>query len=357
MKRYFLTLCTLALGMLITLWVCAQSETTTSEKTEKTPGDQLLEFMMNPPKKFDIGGIMIHAPGLFPAGIEYDKTNYFRSKLDTEERVSSGFSHNRDIIEREKTGDLSDYDILIGQCGDSYWSYGGNQLTTWTNRGLASESNNNLLNQVNSSKAQAKDFVCLFFPQNYVRIDADTFDILNNEGKPVLKCTIQRNEKGFITEYELMAINLNTPSEGVDQVLVGQKFEFSYQDKLSIPFFPSEVCRYFIYQNTRASKEITQKEISTYQYVHVNLNPEFQKSDFELQLSKDMPLKRFWIVGTNTVFFNKDTQMLDRVLYNESEIEEYVRDELLNDISKKAEANKYQGRYNFWRDLKNMMYQ
>ncbi|MBR4248719.1 MAG: hypothetical protein IKQ24_01040 [Verrucomicrobia bacterium] len=317
MKKYFLTLCTLGLGMLAALWVCAQSETTASEKTEKTPGEQLLEFMMNPPEKFDIGGIIIHASGFSP-GIEYDKTNYFRSRLDTEERVSSGFSRNRDIIEREKTGDLSDYDSIAGQCEDSYWLYGGNQLTTWTNRGIASESNNDLLNQVNSFKTQAKNFICLFFPQNYVRISADTFDILNDEGKPVLKCTIQRNEKGFITEFELMSIKLNSPSEGVEQILVGQKFEFSYQNKLSIPFFPSEVCHYFIYQNTKGSKEITQKEISTYQYVHLNLNPEFQKSDFELQPVNE-GVKRFWVEGTNIVFVEDGVK--DRILSHQEVVE------------------------------------
>ena len=109
MKRYFLTLCTLALGMLITLWVCAQSETTVSEKAEKNPGDQLIEFLQNLPSKYELE---------VESRLGTNKT-YYKIKRD-DSNLFFGYSSDPLFFATNKTDKLSNFHITCNN-GNEYW--------------------------------------------------------------------------------------------------------------------------------------------------------------------------------------------------------------------------------------------
>ena len=55
MKKQILIFGIFCLGLLTSLWICAQTENTISENTEKNSGDQLIEFLQNLPSKYEAG--------------------------------------------------------------------------------------------------------------------------------------------------------------------------------------------------------------------------------------------------------------------------------------------------------------
>ncbi|MBO4715633.1 MAG: hypothetical protein J5672_05995, partial [Verrucomicrobia bacterium] len=80
MKKQLLIFGALCLVMLGGLWVSAQTE---SPAAEKTPGEQLIEFMLNPPQKYDMGGST--------ANTFRSQPTYFRMKVD-KDMLFYGFS-------------------------------------------------------------------------------------------------------------------------------------------------------------------------------------------------------------------------------------------------------------------------
>ena len=83
----------------------------------------------------------------------------------------------------------------------------------------------------------------------------------------------------------------------------------------------------------------------------MNLDPKFDSNSFSLEQfdANTLHQSRFWLSGTNELYVDTNTQQVFRVM-------EAGESQWPNIVSEKADA-KYQGRYNFWLDLKNMMNQ
>lgn len=351
MKRYFLTFCTLALGILTALWVCAQPENTAAENSEKTPGDQFLEFMMNPPEKYDVGGYVEYLLGK-------KRTNYFRMLRDGDFSLFEGSGTNPEIISSEGLCDLKKYKSIFSKYNEYYYSLGAGTFTTWTNKSKQ-PLENELLKQYRSKiEFQKNELFPLSSILKYSKsLGKDHFDIsAPNAGSASV--FLERDSDGRIIRLTFLEKSDKNKGDISSEYSSGLEYLLEYTRNVGPDFYPSTMKMGSILNK---ENQLITNYYSIRHFHHVTLDPRFEKSQFIIEPPKDMPLERYWIVGTNTVFFNKDTQMLDRI-YNGSEIElntlgieEAERDNLLNDISDKAKTNKYQGTYNFWQDLKNMM--
>lgn len=308
MKKYFLTLCTLALGMLTTLWVCAQSENTAAEKAEKTPGEQLIEFAQNPPENFDLGGTEINNHH----NTSFDKNVAFRVKRDGKNIFDS--KGNESILSQENIGNLTSYRYIWSKYENAYWQYGGKSLTTWTN--WKGETNIFTFNE--KAKEQsilryisflAKPSVTNFVKEGRKWIGSGQTDEYN------IKEEYYFDENGFLVmctfQNELKDLSKAPPVE-----LAGSITEYSYSKEMPLSFLPSDVNLTLItrYNEKPEPRYETNQSAYVYHFEHLELGKKFKKSDFELiPTEKDDNIKHYWVEGTNTLYQGEDN-LVNRVL-------------------------------------------
>ena len=148
MKKQLLIFYVLCLGMLGNLWTNAQTE---SPAVEKTPGEQLIEFMLNPPQKYDMGGSTVNTFKSQPS--------YFRMKVD-KDMLFYGFStKDQSVANRSDLGKVDFYFSAWSRYQNEYWKVAGKSLTLWTNTGKTSEMNNPILQREKNMISKALGYI------------------------------------------------------------------------------------------------------------------------------------------------------------------------------------------------------
>lgn len=153
----------LALFICCFAYICLAQETNdpAADSPAKTPGEQLIDFMMNPPDKFDFGGMHV----VYQNGTE--STNYFRMKKDG--KILFDAIGESPIISGSPLRVLKHYGFIWSRYGDEYWDLRGNQLTTWTNHHLIEEEKNPFSSLEQSSTENVINHISLFFIANNKR--------------------------------------------------------------------------------------------------------------------------------------------------------------------------------------------
>lgn len=334
MKKYFLTLCTLGLGMLATLWVCAQSETTTSEKTEKTPGEQLLEFILNPPEKFDFAGMQV----MYLRGTP--ETNYFRLKCD--EGLLFNAIGDEFIINNDSIDDLKHYGEVFSRYRDEYWDLKANQLTTWTNRHLKEEENNPIAEYYDFIRASTKSMISLYnitIENTPVLENDNLISYKNSQGDCIKKAVLTYNDQGYLVQSEnIFTTPVKLAVKTNESYMIGNVTKYYYGTNNVPPFFPSELHEFAIIK-TISNEEETFKtnKLNDYFNHHLNLSPSFNRSNFEIVPSKEDNLQYYWISGTNKVYVDDFSGTVKKVLSHD-DINEYL-------ANRKETQSKYRGIY------------
>ncbi|MBQ7589902.1 MAG: hypothetical protein IJU47_04365 [Verrucomicrobia bacterium] len=327
MKKQILAFGVFCLGLLTSLWVCAQSETTTAEKTEKTPGEQLLEFMMNPPEKYDVGGYVEYLLG-------EKRTNYFRMLRDGDFSLFEGDGTNSEIISSEGLCDLKKYNSIFSKCNEYYYSLGAGTFTTWTNN-EKQPLENELLKQYRSKiETQKNELFPLSFILKYSKfLDKNHLDISTpNAGSG--SAFLERDSDGRIIRFAFLEKSDKNKGDTSSEYSSGLEYLLEYTRNVGPDFYPSAMKMGLIHNE---KNQLITNHYSIYHFHHLTLDPHFEKSYFTIEPSKDMPLKRYWIAGTNTVFFDTNTGTLDRV---------YSYEELAKEKSMQAPPqSKYRGIY------------
>ena len=335
MKKYFLTFCTLALGMLTTLWVCAQSETTTSEKTEETPGEQLIEFVLNPPEKFDLAGMQVTYLRGTP------ETNYFRLKCD--EDLLFNAIGDEFIINNDSIGDLKHYGMVFSRYRDEYWNLNGNQLITWTNLHLKEEKGwNQILDLEDYAIKNLKEKISLF------RISRNKTPFLENknlisyndkDGNCVSKENLIYDNHGYLIQDKITATTpIKLISDAGELYMVGVIREYHYEIKAIPSFFPTEIHGFSINKIINDGKEILEtNKYFSYFFDHLDLSPSFNKANFEIIPKKEDNIDYYWISGTNTVYEDKTSGTIQKTL-SYDDVNEYL-------ANRKKTQSKYRGIY------------
>lgn len=316
MKKYFLTFCTLALGMLTALWVCAQSENTASEKT---PGEQLLEFQKNLPAKYDVGLIRIQQTG----NGQWD-TYYHRVKKDGDLAYFKAVGLTTNTLYSTEIGPLANYLFIRSKYENAYWKSGKSsenqlELTTWTNKGIPSEENNQFLEGMNLSfKSDASMLKIIAGLKEAVPESHNHYYITNEMGEKIASFSLIFDEQGRIIRQDFVNDVPRYPFGVTNVSLLGSVYHFGYETNLGVPFFPSKTISMDIYKIFKedGSIRVSTNYSGTNFYVYLNTNPNLDKSKFALIPYDTDNYKHFWVEGTNILFTNYYGK-IDRLLTKE----------------------------------------
>lgn len=314
MKKQLLIFGALCLGMVGSLWMNAQAE---SPAAEKTPGEQLIEFMLNPPQKYDMGGSTVNTFKSQPS--------YFRMKMD-KDMLFYGFStKDQSVSNRSDLGSVDSYFSAWSRYQNEYWKTIGKNLTLWTNTGKASEMNNPILQREKDMISQALDYISLFSfseEETIVKDSEGNFIIQNKQKEKKADVIFEMDEQGYLKTRTILYPPPQNVSEENPTYALGNRMECSYQKGKTPDFFPSEIKVYDLigkYNSTEIQTNFYSSDI----FDHLDLDPQFSRKDFALGENEgDTDLKIYWVSGTN-VLYKTSEGTPQRVLTDEEVIQNW----------------------------------
>ena len=121
MKKQILIFGIFCLGLLTSLWICAQTENTISENTEKNSGDQLIEFLQNLPSKYELG-VESRLAG-------FNSSNPYYKIKRNDSNFFYGRGSNSSFITSSNINDWDSFCIVCNN-GNEYWRYNGQKLSS-----------------------------------------------------------------------------------------------------------------------------------------------------------------------------------------------------------------------------------
>lgn len=310
--------------LLVCCFACMGSAQETNDPTAgspaKTPAEQLIDFMMNPPNKYDIG----------VARVKNDShqkfTTYFRIKRDGDFCLFSARSPHFSILNNETVGELELYDSILSKYADEYWKCGASSLTTWTNERRSSVEGTPFMKPLATEKVIMERIIKIlpYFPIPPLKEEQSYFQI---EGVPGTSNSVS----GIVTLDQLhridrLDVTYATPRNRFSSkndknmpLLFGSIYEYRYTTNLSVSFFPNEIYCSDIYILSE-KKQLFTNEVCNFLFSFINLNPEYNREDFSIELKPDSKIKRYWVSGTNTMYADEFTGALEK-LQTESEWE------------------------------------
>lgn len=271
----------------------------------KNLGDQLIEFQKNLPEKYDVGFIEVQQ-----MGNDQKAVHYYRVKKDGDIARFVGRSLNTKMLYSAEIGSLTNYSSIHSKCGNEYWKSGtvpgqSLTLTTWTNKGSISEENNPLSREMDLVFKTVHKLNIINCMDIAVQDGNDHYCITNETGQKIASFSLVRDAQGRIIRQDFVNdVPRNVPlypSSVTNVLLIGSVYHFGYETNLGIPFFPNWRASEDIYKQIVEGKEtvFTNKKGTNF-YVHLDLNPDFDKSKFELVPSGISDCEHYWIDGTNT---------------------------------------------------------
>jgi hypothetical protein len=302
--------------------ICILSSGETLRKNSpKNLGDQLIEFQKHRPQKYDVGLIKVQS-----AGNDQWNTYYYRIKRDGNLARFVAHGLNTNILYSAEIGSLTNYLSIHSKYDNAYWKSGAAPdqpltLTTWTNKGIPSEENNSLFREMNSViKTDPLNIInCMDIA---VQDGDDHYCITNETGQKIASFSLVRDAQGRIIRQDFVNdVPRSRYPFGVTNVpLIGSVYHFGYETNLGIPFFPNWRASEDIYKQIVEGKEtvFTNKKGTNF-YVYLNLNPDFNKSKFELIPNGITNYRHYWVEGTNilyTNYYGKIVPLLSRGVTN-----------------------------------------
>lgn len=288
-KKLFITL-----SLMVCVSVCMLFG---GEALKKDLGDQLIEFQKNLPEKYDVGIVEVQQTGDNQRAVYY-----YRVKKDGDLARFVGRSLNTKMLYSTEIGSLMDYSSIHSKYGNEYWKSGiapgqSLTLTTWTNKGSISEENNPLSREIKTDP-KLNIINCIDIA---VQDGVDHYCITNEAGQKIASFSLVRDAQGRIIRQDFVNDVLRYPFGVTNVPLIGSVYHFGYETNLGVPFFPNWCASEDIYKQIVEGKEtvFTNKKGTNF-YVHLDLNPDFDKSKFELIPSGISDYKHYWIDGTNT---------------------------------------------------------
>lgn len=314
MKKQLLILSALCLGMLGSLWVNAQAE---SPAAGKTPGEQLIEFMLNPPQKYDMGGST--------ANTFRSQPTYFRMKVDKDMLFYGTSVKDKSIADRSDLGQTDSYFSAWSRYQNEYWKVANKNLTLWTNTGKASEMNNPILQKEKDMVSKALNYISLFSfseEEAIVKGPEGNFIIQNKQKEKKADVIFELDEQGYLKTRTILYPLPQDVSKENPTYALGNRMECSYQKGKTPDFFPSEIKVYDLIGKFN-STEIQTNFYSSYIFDHLDLDPQFSRKDFALGENEgDTDLKIYWVSGTN-VLYKTSEGTPQRVLTDEEVIQNW----------------------------------
>ncbi len=278
----------------------------------KTPGEQLIDFMMNPPDKFDFGGMHV----VYQNGTE--STNYFRMKKDGEFLFDA--IGESPIISGSPLGALKHYGFIWSRYGDEYWDLRGNQLTTWTNHHLIEEEKNPFSSLEQSSTGNVINHISLFFIASNKRPFHENKSLIvfkDKEGQILNRSDLVYDSQGYLIEQKtLLESPIKLYLKNVEKYCLGGILEYRYGTNRVPSFFPSEIHSFTIDKIIENKvEEIQTNKVHSYFFNHLDLSPTFNKVDFAVEpTATENYFERYWISGTNKVYIDKNSGTIQKVL-------------------------------------------
>ncbi len=314
MKKQFLIFGAFCLGMVGNFGLYAQAE---SPAAEKTPGEQLIEFMLNPPQKYDMGGST--------ANTFRSQPSYFRMKMD-KDMLFYGFStKDQSVANRSDLGSVDSYFSAWSRYQNEYWKTIGKNLTLWTNTGKASEMNNPILQGEKNMISKALAYISLFsFSEEdaIVKDPEGNFIIQDKQKEKKADVIFEMDEQGYLKTRTILYSLPQDVLEENPTYSLGNRMECSYQKGKTPDFFPSEIKVYDLIGKYN-STEIQTNFYSSYIFDHLDLDPQFSRKDFALGENEgDTDLKIYWVSGTN-VLYKTSEGTPQRVLTDEEVIQNW----------------------------------
>ncbi len=331
LKGYFviacLGFCALAL-MPITAAIAAENV-----EGESSPEDEALEtfikFSGALPERFDLGFTITYhiQPG-------EDQTHYCRAKKDGESALFYGGSMvDPSVLTRESIGDLTSYRSVYSKFGNIHWRLLGKYLTTWTNRNIPSEKDNELavyFGKTNGAAEIRNPFLLLpgLSSENFSWKDANHFSLKLDNGEDYAEGFLTRDSEGRIIEQKLLYKEPEENLYNLPKVIytMGKISRYTYEKDIGVPFFPSGRENLLMYQIVLEDQiEEQTPKISTLVIDHLDLNPTLAREDFAIELPPEsIDEYELWFVsGPDIVRVDKESGQLKKIFASEKEIEEY----------------------------------
>lgn len=293
------------LSLLICISVCMLYGEESSKDTTKNLGDQLIEFQKHRPQKYDVGLIKVQS-----AGNDQWNTYYYRIKKDGNLARFVAHGLNTNILYSAEIGSLTDYLSIHSKYDNAYWKSGAAPdqpltLTTWTNKGIPPEENNSLFREMNSVLKTDPKLNIINCMDIAVQDGDDHYCITNETGQKIASFSLVRDAQGRIIRQDFVNDVPRYPFGVTNVPLIGSVYHFGYETNLGVPFFPNWCATENIYKEIKEGKEtvFTNKKGTNF-YVYLNLNPDFDKSKFELIPNGITNYMHYWVEGTNILYTN-----------------------------------------------------
>lgn len=331
LRKYVVVACLgfCALAFMLTSAAIAAENVEGESSAKDEALETFIKFSGALPERFDLGFTITYhiQPG-------EDQTNYCRAKKDGESALFYGESMvDPSVLTRESIGDLTSYRSVYSKFGNIHWRLLGKYLTTWTNRNIPSEKDNELavyFGKTNGAAEIRNPFLLLpgLSSENFSWKDANHFSLKLDNGEDYAEGFLTRDSEGRIIEQKLLfkkpEVNLYTLSKKIYNL--GLITRYAYEKDMGVSFLPSgrEVMDLDRIVLEDQVEEQTYKA-STLVIDHLDLNPTFAKEDFVIELPPESidEYELQFVSGPDILYVDKESGQLEKIFASEKEIEEH----------------------------------
>ena len=330
LRKYFVIACLgfCALAFMLTSAAIADENVEGESSAKDEALETFIKFSNALPERFDAGVTITYY------FLNENQTHYLRIKKDGESALFCGDSGtDPSVLTRESIGDLTSYRSIHSKFDNIHWELLGKYLTTWTNRNIPSEKDNELavyFGKTNGAAEIRNPFLLLpgLSSENFSWKDANHFSLKLDNGEDYAEGFLTRDSEGRIIEQKLLfkkpEVNLYTLSKKIYNL--GLITRYAYEKDMGVSFLPSgrEVMGLDRIVLEDQVEEQTYKA-STLVIDHLDLNPTFAKEDFVIELppeSIDEYELRF-VSGPDILYVDKESGQLEKIYASEKEIEEH----------------------------------
>lgn len=331
LRKYVVVACLgfCALAFMLTSAAIAAENVEGESSAKDEALETFIKFSNALPERFDLAFTITYhiQPG-------EDQTNYCRVKKDGESALFYGRSMvDPSVLTRESIGDLTSYRSVYSKFGNIHWRLLEKYLTTWTNRNIPSEKDNELavyFGKTNGAAEIRNPFLLLpgLSSENFSWKDANHFSLKLDNGEDYAEGFLTRDSEGRIVEQKLLYKKPEENLYNLPKVIytMGKISRYTYEKDIGVPFFPSGKENLLMYQIVLEDQiEEQTPKISTLVIDHLDLNPTLTGEDFVIELPPESidEYELWFISGSDIVYVDKKSGQLEKIFASDEEIKEY----------------------------------
>ncbi len=330
LEGYFVVACLgfCALAFMLTSAAIAAENVEGESSAKDEALETFIKFSGALPERFDAGVTITYY------FLNENQTHYLRIKKDGESALFCGDSGtDPSVLTRESIGDLTSYRSVYSKFGNIHWRLLGKYLTTWTNRNIPSEKDNELavyFGKTNGAAEIRNPFLLLpgLSSENFSWKDANHFSLKLDNGEDYAEGFLTRDSEGRIIEQKLLYKEPEENLYNLPKVIytMGKISRYTYEKDIGVPFFPSGKENLLMYQIVLEDQiEEQTPKISTLVIDHLDLNPTLTGEDFVIELPPEsIDEYDLWFVsGPDIVHVDKESGQLKKIFASEKEIDEH----------------------------------